>query len=179
MTPEPPSISDEMREHARALPNSWLYVLDPSVDPDAEAPPELVVGAYPVDEHGDLLLDFQHNPAYRPSQVAPPTDPLDAALQDLSAGRGSREAVLALLRSSELLLLDTVGDGLVLHTTPDGHEVVQAFTAPEHAHASGAQQGWRTRRGRELARILPAGVGLQLNPGSAVSVTVPRSSLLR
>ena len=179
MTPEPPPISDEMREHARVLPNSWLYVLDPAVDPGAEVPPELVVGAYPVDERGELEPDFQHNPAYRPSQVPPPTDPLDAALQDLSAGRGSHEAVLALLRTSELMVLDTVGDGLVLHTTPDGHDVVQAFTSPEHAHRSGAQQGWRTRRGRELARILPAGVGLQLNPGSAVTVTVPRASLLR
>jgi hypothetical protein len=35
------------------------------------------------------------------------------------------------------------------------------------------------RRGRELARSLPAGVDLELNPGSAAGVRVPSESLLR
>ncbi|MCW2615169.1 MAG: draG3 [Frankiales bacterium] len=181
MTPDRsrPDITDEMREHAKVQPNSWLYVLDPAADPDAEVPPELVVGAYPVDEHGELLEDFQHNPRYAPSEVPEPTDPLDAALHELASGRGSREAVLALLRTAELMLLDTAEDGLVLHTTPEGRDVVQAFSSPAHAHASGAQSGWQRRRGREVARLLPPGVDLQLNPGSAVAVVVPRDSLLR
>lgn len=180
---EGPPITDEMREHARSSPNSWLYVLDPAVDPSQEAPRDKVVGAYPVDEHGEVEPDFQPNPAYVPSEgvveTAAPTDPLDAAMQELADGRGSREAVLALLRTAELMLLDTVDDGFVLHTTPAGREVVQAFSAPEHAHASGAQSGWQRRRGHELARLLPKGVDLQLNPYSAVSLTVPGEKLLR
>lgn len=179
MTPDVPPITDEMREHAKVQPNSWLYVLDPSADPDGPAPTELVVGAYPVDEDGVLLEEFQHNPAYRPSQVPEPTDPLDAALHELAAGRGSREAVLALLRTAELVLVDTEADGLVLHTTSDGRDVVQAYTSTDHAHRSPHASGWQRRRGRELARMLPPGVDLQLNPGSAVAVTVPRESLLR
>ncbi len=179
MTPDVPPITEQMRAAARSQPNSWLYVLDPAAEPDGDVPRELVAGAYPVDENGELLEEFTPNPGYRPSEVPPPTDPLDAALQDLSAGTGSHEAVLALLRTADLLLLDTAEDGLVLHTTPEGRDVVQAWTSPDHAHRSGTQEGWQRRRGRELARMLPPGVDLQLNPGSAVTVTVPRQSLLR
>ena len=180
---EAPPITEQMRAFARSAPDSWLYVLDPSVDPEQDAPRDKVVGAYPVDEHGELVEDFQHNPDYVPSdgevELAAPTDPLDAALQELSAGRGSREAVLALLRTAELRVRDAPGDGLVVHTTREGRDVVQAYSSQQHADASGAESGWQTRRGRELARVLPAGVDLQLNPGSTVSVTVPRESLLR
>ncbi len=176
---ERPPITSEMREHAKVQPDSWLYVLDPSADPDGVVPSELVVGAYPVDSRGELGEDFQHNPAYRPGRTPEPTDPLDAALHDLSVGRGSHEAVLALLRTTELLLLDTVDGGLALHTTPEGRDVVQAFTSTAHAEAVDGGSGWQRLKGRQLARMLPRGIDLQLNPGTAVAVTIPRDSLLR
>lgn len=171
-----PPISDTMREHARVQPDSWLYVLDPTADPDGAVPPELVVGAFPVDSAGVLGEDFEHNPLYVPGGAPAPTDPLDAALQELTAGRGSREAVLALLRTAELLLHEGPDDGFVVVAAPVGRDVVQAWTAPEHATQV---SGLMLRRGRELARSLPAGVDLQLNPGSAAGVRVPSESLLR
>lgn len=174
---ERPPVTEEMRAHARVQPDSWLYVLDPAADPDGVVPPELVVGAYPVDSRGELGEEFEHNPAYRPSQVPAPTDSLDVALRDLSAGTGSREAVLALLRTTELLLFETVDGGLALHTTAEGRDVVQAFTST--AHAGHGHGGWQRLKGRQLARMLPRGVDLQLNPGTAVAMTVPRDSLLR
>lgn len=183
--PPVPPVTEEMREHARVQPDSWLYVLDPAADPDTAVRPELVVGAFPVDSRGELGTPFEHNPAYRPSAVAAPTDPLDAALQDLAAGRGSHEAVLALLRTAELHLGDPGDGGFVRQETASGRDVVQAFTSPEHAHAGAAACGttggavWQLRRGRELARLLPTGVDLLLNPGSAVAVTVPGETLLR
>lgn len=173
-----PPISREMREHAKVQPSSWLYVLDPAADVDGEVPPELVVGAFPVDEHGELGEAFEHNPRYVPSELPAPTDPLDAALQDLASGRGSHEAVLALLRTAELLLEPGQDDALVVHTTPARRDVVQAYSCDQHA-PDGGGPGWRRRRGRELARLLPPGVDLQLNPGSALAVTIPRASLLR
>ena len=171
-----PPITDEMREHARVQPDSWLYVLDPTADPDGAVPPELVVGAFPVDSAGVLGEDFEHNPLYVPGGAPAPTDPLDAALQELTAGRGSREAVLALLRTAELLLHEGPDDGFVVVATPVGRDVVQAWTAPEHA---AKVSGLVRRRGRELARSLPGDLDLQLNPGSAAGVRVPRESLLR
>ena len=182
-----PPITEAMRVHARSQPNTWLYVVDPSVDPAGEVPRDKLVGAYPVDADGELEPDFQANPDYVPSEDAfdlpAPSDPLEAALHALAAGHGSREAVLALLRTTDLMLVDTADGGLVLHETAGGNDVVQAFTSPEQAHAAAGLglegAGWQRRLGRELARMLPKGVDLQLNPGSAVSVTVPRESLLR
>ena len=186
-----PPITDEMREHARVQPDSWLYVLDPAADPDSAVPPELVMGAFPVDSHGVLGELFEHNPRYVPGRPDPgptaptdptdPTDPLDVALRELAAGRGSREAVLALLRTAELLLQESPGDGapedgFVVVATPVGRDVVQAWSSPSQP---GAPAGPQRRRGRELARSLPPDVDVQLNPGSAVPITVPRESLLR
>ena len=174
--PPVPPITDEMREHARVQPDSWLYVLDPAADPDDAVPPELVVGAFPVDSRGVLGEPFEHNPRYVPAAASAPTDPLDAALLELVSGRGSREAVLALLRTAELLLREAPDDGFVVVATPVGRDVVHAWTSPAHA---GVTSGLQRRRGRELARSLPGDVDLQLNPGSAAPVTVPRASLLR
>ena len=176
-----PPVTDTMREHARVQPDSWLYVLDPTADPDGAVPPELVVGAFPVDSAGVLGEDFEHNPRYVPGGAPAPTDPLDAALQELTAGRGSREAVLALLRTADLLVHEGPDDGFVVVATPVGRDVVQAWTAPEQAaQVSGpVVSDLVRRRGRELARSLPAGVDLELNPGSAAGVRVPRESLLR
>jgi hypothetical protein len=84
--------------------------------------------------------------------------------------------VLALLRTAELLLHEGPDDGFVVVATPAGRDVVQAWTAPEHATQV---SGLMLRRGRELARSLPAGVDLELNPGSAAGVRVPSESLLR
>jgi len=174
--PPVPPITDEMREHARVQPDSWLYVLDPAADPDDAVPPELVVGAFPVDSQGVLGEPFEHNPRYVPAAASAPTDPLDAALLELVSGRGSREAVLALLRTAELLLREAPDDGFVVVPTPVGRDVVHAWTSPAHA---GVTSGLQRRRGRELARSLPGDVDLQLNPGSSAPVTVPRASLLR
>ena len=175
-----PAISDEMRAHAKVQPDSWLYVLDPAADPDLAVPPELVIGAYPVDERGELVEAFEPNPGYVAAAVPAHTDPLDAALQELSTGRGSREAVLALLRTADMLMLPGAADGdLVVHPSPHGRDVVHAFTSAGHAQAAAGPSDWQRRRGRELARSLPPGVDLRLNPGSAAAVTVPRESLLR
>jgi len=169
-----------MREHARVQPDSWLYVLDPAANPDGAVPPELVVGAFPVDGLGVLGEPFEHNPLYVPGRPDPaptaPTDPLDVALLDLAAGKGSREAVLALLRTAELLLHSSPEDGFVIVASPVGRDVVQAWSSSSQPDAPAGPQ---RRRGRELARSLPPGVDVQLNPGSAVPITVPRESLLR
>ena len=181
-----PEITDEMRAHARVQPDSWLYVLDPAADPERAVPPELVVGAFPVDALGVLGEPFEHNPRYVPGSPDPgptaqtdptdPTDPLDVALRQLAAGSGSREAVLALLRTTELLLHAAPEDGFVVVATPVGRDVVQAWSSSSQP---GAPAGPQRRRGRELARSLPPGVDVQLNPGAAVPITVPRESLLR
>lgn len=164
---EPPPITEQMRAAGREAPDSWLYVLD---DRDQ------VVGAYPVDEHGEVVEPFEPNPAYAPPA---PTDALEAALRELFAGTGSREAVLALLRTAELVLPAAADDGLVVSSTPEGRDVVVAYSSVEHADRAGLPADRQLRRGRELARSLPPCTALQVNPGTPTSVTLPREVLLR
>ena len=65
-----PKITKEMRANARANPNSWLYVIDEAFDPAGRVPSWAVVGAYPVNNEGEIVEDFHPNDRYRPSPKA-------------------------------------------------------------------------------------------------------------
>ena len=62
MTYEP---TDAAREEAKRNPGGWVYQIDGSYGPDERVPPEVIVGAWKVDEHGMIVGDFQPNPNYR------------------------------------------------------------------------------------------------------------------
>lgn len=65
----PPSTTfqptPEMIAEARANPNSWLYKIAGDFGPNDAVPPECIVGAYRVDENGELTGEFQANPRYQ------------------------------------------------------------------------------------------------------------------
>src|SRR3954463_8230400 len=86
----PPEITPAMRASARANPNTWLYVIDPALDADADVPPWGVVGAYPVGADGEIVRAFRRNTAYRPSPAAlrmpEPSSDLERTLQLVSVG---------------------------------------------------------------------------------------------
>lgn len=59
-----PSESDEVREQAKQVPGQWLYIIDPRDDTpeDQDPPASEVVGAYAVDETGQIVPNsFQYN----------------------------------------------------------------------------------------------------------------------
>lgn len=53
---------------ARKHPGGWVYALDGRYDPDGAVPPWAVMGAYQVDEHGEVFGDFIPNPNYDPNR---------------------------------------------------------------------------------------------------------------
>lgn len=55
----------EMIAEAKANPNGWVYQIAGNFGPDDAVPPECIVGAHKVDEHGQLTGEFQVNPRYR------------------------------------------------------------------------------------------------------------------
>lgn len=62
-----PEITDAMKEEASKKPGGYIYVIDESYAPDGPngaIPREGIVGAYPVDERGDIIPDFSFNPNY-------------------------------------------------------------------------------------------------------------------
>ncbi|MGH3627309.1 MAG: SseB family protein [Sciscionella sp.] len=60
-----PAITDRMRSDARANPNSWLYIVDPAYTDAPDIPDWAVVGAYPVNEFGEIEEGFRRNDDYR------------------------------------------------------------------------------------------------------------------
>ena len=61
----PVEITPEAKEEARRHPNGHVYVLDGTFGPDERVPPEAIVGAWKVDEHGQITGEFIRNPNYR------------------------------------------------------------------------------------------------------------------
>ncbi len=59
-----PSRSGKVIEHARTIPGKWLYIVDPrnATDPEQDPPPSDVVGAFAVDDSGQIVPNsFQYN----------------------------------------------------------------------------------------------------------------------
>jgi hypothetical protein len=65
-----PEITPEMEAAARDNPNGWVYKVDWPYPEDQHIPPEAIVGAFKVNEHGKLTGDFEANANYRPVKIA-------------------------------------------------------------------------------------------------------------
>jgi hypothetical protein len=63
LTPYPAEIAE-----AKRTPNGWVYRIGGRFSPDEAVPPEAVVGAWQVNENGEIFGDFIHNPGYKPRQ---------------------------------------------------------------------------------------------------------------
>ena len=180
--PVTPQITPEMRASARANPGTWLYVIDPAFDADADIPPWGVVGAYPVDASGEISAAFRRNTEYRPSPAAlrmpePATD-LERTLQLIRSGHVD-EAVLpaAVLRATLLLYATSPQDRSVTgFPARQGTVMVPACTSV--ACVPPMWPGWREVSGRELVPLL-YGHPLVINPAGPVSAMIPAEHLRR
>ena len=61
MTPAP-----EAKVEAKKHPNGWVYVIDGPYGPNDYVPPHAIVGAWKVDESGEIVGDFIPNPNRKP-----------------------------------------------------------------------------------------------------------------
>jgi hypothetical protein len=176
-----PEITPEMRAAALSNPNSWLYVIDPALDPDDDVPPWGVVGAYPVNEFGQIDEAFEPNAEYRPTPVAikepDSAAVLEALLERVRAGeRPERDLLPAVLAARLLLYAGSAEDGSVTgFPNRDGSVMVPACTSPERVPA--AWPGWREVSGRDLLPLL-YGHPLVINPSGPVTALIPADHLL-
>jgi hypothetical protein len=177
-----PEITPAMRASARANPNTWLYVIDPALDADADVPPWGVVGAYPVDPNGEITGSFRRNTAYRPSPTAlrmpEPASDLERTLQLISSGHVDRaELPAAVLRAPLLLYATSAHDRSITgFPGPNGTVAVPACTSV--AYVPAAWPGWRQVTGRELVPLLN-GYPLVINPAGPIAAVVPVEQLRR
>jgi len=60
-------ITEDVVKAARENPNGWVYKIEGSFGPTEYVPPDAVVGAWKVDEGGNLTGEFVPNHNYKPS----------------------------------------------------------------------------------------------------------------
>ncbi|MFF8259186.1 type VII secretion system-associated protein [Streptomyces virginiae] len=182
LTPDPARwVTESMRAEAARNPGSWVYAIDPFVDPAGRVPPYAILGAWKVDDQGEITDEFRGNSKYRPSPqvmgMSEPTDPVDAAIQLAASGYGPEaEVCKTLVASSVFLTLEAaIGIGGEAGAV-QGRCIVEVFT--DVRHAPSVVPELRKMDVRRLAASLPIDSYLKLNPGSSVSVEVPVVDLL-
>ncbi|WP_067885431.1 type VII secretion system-associated protein [Actinomadura chibensis] len=183
--PLPPPDSPAAREFARRNPGSWLHEIDPFFGSGEDVPPYGIVGAWRIDEAGEITGRFRKNPGYRPSPrvlgFPEPADALDAAVQLVVAGYGADDQAVALLLSSEVLVAtqpEGADDSLWVHEI-DGIEGIFVFTSQERLPSEPLLEGgsWRTATGSELASSAPDGVDIVVNINGPARWKVPAQRL--
>lgn len=176
----PPEITPEMRASAMANPNTWLYVIDPAFDANADIPPWGVVGAYRVDGDGEIDTNFRRNTEYRPSPAAlrmpEPASDLERLLQLVRTGHRDEAELPAAVRDATLLLYASSPEDRSVTAFPDrdGRVLVPACTSV--AHVPKAWPGWRRITGRDLAPLL-GGHPLVVNPLGPITAVLPAADL--
>lgn len=67
----PPEITDAMKQEASQKPGGYVYCIDPTYAQDGvngAIPPQGIIGAYPVDNNGNIIAEFTANPNYVPTE---------------------------------------------------------------------------------------------------------------
>ena len=163
------TITQDMRDNAKANPNTWLHILDPAFKPGDEVPPWGVIGSFRVD--GDGLIDerFEPNPNWRPSPVA---------MQQARTGYEPEESVLDGVLNATLLVYAKNPRDRELQGFQDqasGQILVAACTSARYV-----PEAWphaRAIAGRELVARL-SGCPLLINPGHRPGALIPAEALL-
>jgi hypothetical protein len=180
--PAPPEITQRMRANARANPGTWLYVVDPAFDADADVPPHGVVGAYPVDAHGEIGPAFRPNAAYRPSPAAlrmpEPASGLERLLQLIRVGHTDQATLPAAVLLAPLLVYAGSPADRSVVGFPDRRGTVMVPACTSVACVPTAWPGWREVTGHELVPLLHDRP-LVINPAGPITALLPAARLRR
>ena len=57
--------SEEAKREAKKKPNGYVYVIDKKYSNKDEVPNDAILGAWKVDENGDIIDTFLPNPNYK------------------------------------------------------------------------------------------------------------------
>lgn len=187
MPPEPghaaaPPITDQMRQKARQTPNSWMYIVDPGYEEYGDqVPPEGIVGAYHIDDSGEIDEQFQHNDQYQPSElsfaVPEPTNELERVMHSIATGRAPDVDLPAAVLAGEVLLYSASEEdsGVYAAEMSDGSQLIPACTSVERVPES--WPGYRKVPGSALPELLD-GFDLGLNLNDDVRAVIPHGLLV-
>ncbi|WP_280249402.1 type VII secretion system-associated protein [Nocardia abscessus] len=158
--------------------DDWLLLLAPGwkpATPWSEPPTEAVVGGWMMDEDGKAG-PFQPNPEYLPGDDETPTDPTDALLRSIAAGKPVGEELVELIRDSVVEILCDEQDQPIVDTAPDGVPCVLVATAEAQKVDVGSGHWWPVL-GSELPAVIPSGADVLFNPGGPAPFRLVAESL--
>jgi hypothetical protein len=67
---QPAGPSAALVAEAKKVPGGWVYEIAAGVDPAGRVPPEYVIGAWAVNDVGELTGEYLPNPNYRASPAS-------------------------------------------------------------------------------------------------------------
>lgn len=183
--PEPPQ---EIVRAARAAPNHWFYLPDPTWEGEGMPPEWAVLGRWRSDASGEIVA-WQDNEAYRPSPEAlgwtVPLDDLDRALQWAATGYGPPQDVTqALADVDRLAVLVDEDRAPRVETTLDGARAVPVFSLPPAEPGEQPdyddQASYRVVSRAELSGFLPDEVErlLFISVSSAAALEIDAADIL-
>jgi hypothetical protein len=162
-----PPITQKLTEQARLNPGGWVYAIDPEYDPRGQVPPYGVVGAWKVDDFGQLA-EFLENPSYRPSAAAlewrEPATQLEQVLQLVATGRLPDAKLVELFLTERVWIYGGHEGSVYVAPSESGGRVIGAFT-DEGLIPAGEQTSPEQLVGRQLVEMLPDDVSIVVNPG--------------
>jgi hypothetical protein len=170
-------VSDEMRRVARSAAGGWLYVVDRHFDASADVPDHGLIGAWRIDDAGEVGDDVRANPEYRPSPAArgwpAPADELDRTAQLAAAGYATLDDVAVTLLFEEVsYAVDESGAPIL----DDESRVVAYSSAALRPAVPPADGSWDVSTGRALAVRNARRAAVLVNPGRWES-TIPGAEL--
>lgn len=178
----PPQITEQMRIQARQTPNSWLYIVDPGYqDHGDEVPPEGIIGAYHIDDAGEIDEEFQHNDQYQPSglpfTLPEPTNELERTLNRIAQGDAPDNELPAAVLAAEILLYSADEEEPAIYAAEmsDGSQLVPACTS--EARVPDSWPGYRKVPGHLLPDLLD-GRDLGLNLDDDLRAVIPHDVLV-
>lgn len=173
-----PQVTDDMREQAKQTPNSWLYIVDPGYEEAGEdVPPEGVVGAFRIDENGEIG-EFFPNDEYEPTEpVFEPTNELERVLHLVSIGQADENDLPRAVLEAELMFYAESFDDEALYEAEmsDGSTLVPACTSKQRVPED--WPAFRSVSGSELADVLN-GLDLGLNLDDPLRAVIPYEVLV-
>ena len=173
------SVAAEVRRKAAEEPGEPIVLIDPHWEGDGPVPDWAVIGAWQVDEAGDVV-GFEYNDEYRPTPERlgwpEPTDPVDAAIQFLTVGHRTFDDVAGALVTAEVAVLLAADGRPASLTTPAGEPAVAVFTATEHFGPL-VNFGFTAMPVTDLLPLVPPGHLLYVNATAVASTVVPVEAL--
>lgn len=176
-----PPITDGMREEGRRNPGGWVWCADPELDPRyIEGVPNFaLLGAYKVDQAGELTGETYLNNEYRPGPskrgFPQPHTEFELVLNFIATGWLPHQRILSAALGSLFILDIDSPEKLRMGVDGKGRRFLVVYSSPRYAPRAAA--GTMQSEGRTLLPLL-AGAILVVNPGAQMSVELSGDDLI-